>query len=92
MNDRYIEIIIFCVRQTLLHDPNSMLARMFDPVSPLCPGNLDEEEWLRSIRDFIGSALCPLLWTEIEEKNCHSLSLLTKNTVLGAILKIFLVC
>jgi len=25
-------------RQTLLHDPNSMLARMFDPVSPLCPG------------------------------------------------------
>jgi len=25
-------------RQTLLHDPNSMLARMFDPVSPLSPG------------------------------------------------------
>lgn len=25
-------------RQTLLHDPGSMLARMFDPVSPLQPG------------------------------------------------------
>jgi len=25
-------------RQTLLHDPGSMLARMFDPVSPLLPG------------------------------------------------------
>ena len=25
-------------RQTLLHDPTSMLARMFDPVSPLQPG------------------------------------------------------
>ena len=28
-------------RQTLLHDPGSMLARMFDPVSPLSPG-----QWL----------------------------------------------
>ena len=27
-------------RQTLLHDPGSMLARMFDPVSPLQPGNV----------------------------------------------------
>ena len=27
-------------RQSLLHDPNSMLARMFDPVSPLSPGLL----------------------------------------------------
>ena len=25
-------------RQTLLHDPASMLAKMFDPVSPLPPG------------------------------------------------------
>lgn len=25
-------------RQSLLHDPNSMLARMFDPISPLSPG------------------------------------------------------
>ena len=25
-------------RQTLLHDPASMLAKMFDPVSPLQPG------------------------------------------------------
>ena len=25
-------------RQTLLTDPNSMLAKMFDPVSPLQPG------------------------------------------------------
>ena len=25
-------------RQTLLHDPTSMLAKMFDPVSPLQPG------------------------------------------------------
>lgn len=27
-------------RQTLLNDPNSMLAKMFDPVSPLQPGVL----------------------------------------------------
>ena len=27
-------------RQTLLNDPRSMLAKMFDPVSPLQPGNL----------------------------------------------------
>ena len=29
-------------RQTLLHDPASMLAKMFDPVSPLQPGRLDK--------------------------------------------------
>ena len=35
---RWPFVVFHCVRQTLLHDPNSMLARMFDPVSPLCPG------------------------------------------------------
>ena len=29
-------------RQTLLYDPNSMLAKMFDPVSPLQPGEVQK--------------------------------------------------
>ena len=36
--------IIIVSRQTLLHDPNSMLARMFDPVSPLCPGEVHHKK------------------------------------------------
>ena len=36
--------LLFFSRQTLLHDPNSMLARMFDPVSPLCPGEVHHKK------------------------------------------------
>ena len=36
-------------RQTLLHDPNSMLARMFDPVSPLCPGKHNSSSCVLSL-------------------------------------------
>ena len=54
-------------RQTFLNDPNSMLAKMFDPVSPMQPGDLK----------FIVPA--PSRWPKISVKNkkvcCHNLPL-----------------
>ena len=44
--------LLFFSRQTLLHDPNSMLARMFDPVSPLCPGEVHHNK-LASLTFFV---------------------------------------
>eukprot|EP00088_Acartia_fossae_P020511 TRINITY_DN22090_c0_g1_i1.p1 TRINITY_DN22090_c0_g1~~TRINITY_DN22090_c0_g1_i1.p1 ORF type:complete len:238 (-),score=39.14 TRINITY_DN22090_c0_g1_i1:223-936(-) len=72
-------------RQTLVKDPNSMLAKMFDPMSPMRPGQvrngaifLDRDpEWFRAVLNYLRNGIL------LAETQKELMAILTESRYFG---------